>query len=347
MHSDYQDIISLEHILQAWEEFKRGKTRRADVQLFERHLEDNLFMLHQDLKEKTYKSGAYQSFYVRDPKIRHIHKAVVRDRVVHHLVSKLLEKVFEPTFYTHSYSCRKEKGTHKAIQTLIKMARKASKNNTSSLFALKCDVKKFFASVDHEILLELVCKKVKDPNLCWLLGGIIASFQSEFTINPLSPKGMPIGNLTSQLFANIYMDPLDQFIKHELKVKYYLRYADDFVILSDSKDQLEKLRPLIEEFLRSNLKFSLHPDKVIIRDYYLGIDFLGYIVFPHFVLPRTKTKRRIFKKVHQKVQLVKSQKLTPEQLNQTIQSYLGYLSHCNAFKLSQDLKNKVWFWLTD
>jgi len=309
---------------------------------FSRFLEDNLFELRQSLKDKAYRHGGYKSFYIRDPKVRHISKACVRDRVVHHLVSNELEKIFDPTFYIHSYSCRKEKGTHKAIEAFIRIARKASKNNTSPLFALKCDIKKFFASVDHEILYRLLDRRILDEDFLWLLKEIIDSFNVDST-----PKGMPIGNLTSQLFANIYMDPFDQFMKQELKAKNYIRYADDFIILSADREYLEDLIEKIKTFLESKLKLSLHPYKVEIRNYYLGIDFLGYVVFPHFVLPRTKTKKRLFRKIRKKVDDYKINKISAESLNQSIQSYLGYLLHANTYKLSQQLKNQIIFWLND
>jgi RNA-directed DNA polymerase len=340
-HNSYTDIITLENLFQAWEEFAKGKRKKADVGLFERSLEDNLFSLYKSLRNKTYKHGRYEAFYVRDPKVRHIHKAAVKDRVVHHLLSKVLEQIFEPTFYAHSYSCRRNKGTHKALRTFVSLARKASKNNTSKLFVLKCDIKKFFASVDHEVLMQTLACKIQDNDFLWLLGEIIASFQIENGIQ----KGMPIGNLTSQLFANIYMNPLDQYVKHELKVDYYIRYADDFVILSDDKSYLRNLITKIEKFLKEEIKLSLHPNKVSMRDYYLGVDFLGYVIFPNFILPRTKTKRRMIRKISKRIQLYRQQKISGELLNQTIQSYLGYLSHANSYKLSQEIKNNLWYQL--
>lgn len=339
------DFISIEKLFQAWEEFRTGKKKKDDVLSFEYHLEDNLFNLYQKLKEKTYEHGSYKSFYVRDPKVRHIHKAKVADRVVHHLISKRLEKIFDKTFYEHSYSCRKNKGTHKAVKAFIKMARKASKNNTSKLYILKCDIKKFFASVDHQVLKNALGTKISDPYFLWLLDEVIDSFQMGLTNAPLFSQGMPIGNLTSQLFANIYLDLLDQFMKHELKVKYYIRYADDFAILSENKSYLESLLFKIDKFLNQELKLSLHPNKISIRDYYLGIDFLGYIVFPYYVIPRTKTRRRLFKKIYKKIQAVRNNQSTLGSLNQTTQSYLGHLSHANTFKLTQDVKNRIWFWL--
>ena len=264
--------------------------------LFERNLEDNLFTLYESLLNKTYEHGGYKAFYIRDPKIRHIHKACVRDRVVHHLTSKVLERIFEPTFYAHSYSCRKNKGTHKGIKAFIKLARKVSRNNTAPLYVLKCDIKKFFASVDHSVLLEILNKSIKDDDFIWLLDEIIYSFKTEVV-----DKGIPIGNLTSQLFANIYMNPLDQYMKHKLKTKNYIRYADDFVVLSQDKKYLEDLIPMIKEFLEKELKLTLHPNKIGISNYYLGVDFLGYVIFPNFVVPRTKTKRRMFRKIYKQI----------------------------------------------
>lgn len=329
----------MENIFQAWDEFAKGKRKKIDVSIFSRYLEENLFDLYESLKNKTYKHNGYQEFYVRDPKIRDIHKACVKDRVVHNLVSKILEKIFEPTFFAHSYSCRKNKGTHKAVKAFVKLTRQASCNNSSRLFVLKCDIRKFFASVDHKILINLLSKKIIDQDFLWLLNIIIESFNTKDQIG----KGMPIGNLTSQLFANIYMDPLDQFIKRNLKVKYYIRYADDFVLMSHNKETLIKLLEKIRTFLENDLKLSLHPRKIEIRNYYLGIDFLGYVVFPKYIIPRTKTKKRIFRKLRKSAELIRKGKLDPSVLNNSVQSYLGYLSHCNSHILSQEVKNQLVF----
>ncbi len=156
------------------------------------------------------------------------------------------------------------------------------------MFVLKCDIKKFFASVDHEVLMQALACKIQENDFLWLLGEIIASFQIEDGIQ----KGMPIGNLTSQLFANIYMNPLDQYVKHELKVNYYIRYADDFVILSDDKSYLKNLIAKIEKFLKEEIKLSLHPNKVSIRNYYLGVDFFRICNFPQFYLAKNKNKKK-------------------------------------------------------
>ncbi len=328
---EYADLITIENLFQAWNEFKKGKKQRADVQFFERNLEDNLFMLNFALKNKTYKHGDYLSFYVHDPKRRHIHKAPVVDRVLHHLLYTYLYNLFNKTFIYDSYSCRLAKGTHKAVDRTEELARIVSKNYTRTCWALKMDIKKFFASVDHEILLQLLKKKIKDPNILWLLSEIISSFDCDE-----QGKGIPLGNLTSQVFANIYMNELDQFVKHKLDIKYYLRYADDFMFLSNDKKQLEKYIDPLTKFLTGTLKLELHPKKIIFRRLDWGIDFLGYIVLPHYILPRTKTKKRVFEKLRQKIR--------KENFEQSLQSYLGYLGHTNSYKLTQQLKNQIWLW---
>lgn len=332
----YNHLISFENIFQAFYEFRKGKSKRKDVQLFERNLEDNLFELHTGLVNRAYRHGDYQSFYVNDPKQRHIHKASVLDRIVHRLLYTFLYKLFDKSFIHDSYSCRLGKGTHKGVKRLEKFVRKVSKNYTSSCWALKCDIKKFFASIDHQILLNLLKKKIKDKNILWLLSEVIESFSGEGALVsqgvPLRGyKGIPLGNLTSQIFANVYLNELDQFVKHKLKVRYYLRYADDFIFLSWDKDTLQRTIVPIGDFLKDKLRLDLHPNKIIIRRLDNGIDFLGYIVLPHYILPRTKTKKRIFRKLKEKIGL--------GNFNQSLQSYLGYLRHANSFELSEKIRN--------
>ena len=343
----YNKISTLENIFLKWEEFRKSKKGKKDVIFFERYLENNLFKIHEILKNRTYTPGAYTHFYIRDPKLRIIHKASVFDRVVHHIVSKELETIFEPTFYAHSYSCRKNKGTHKGVWAFKRMAMAVSKNDTKTCWVLKCDVKKFFASMNHKTLIETLIRKINDEDFIFLLEKIITGFHSDRTIDLNNKKGVPIGNLTSQHFANIYLDKFDQFVKQKLRVKYYIRYADDFAILANDRKYLEDLVDPIQRFLGSELDLELHQNKIIFKKFSGGIDFLGYVIFPNFTLPRTKTKRRLFRKIKQRIEEYKNDQITFEKLNQTIQSYLGYLSHANSYKFKKDLKNLVWFWLTE
>lgn len=338
-HNLYSKIVTLDYIAAGWKEFRKGKQKKQDVIRFEEQLLDNLFNLHQALVNKTYQPGSYTYFHLTDPKLRLIHKATVVDRVVHHLVSQQLKVIFEPTFIPHSYSCRDQKGTHRGVISLQKMAFKVSRNKTRTCWALKCDIKKFFASVDHRILYQILAKKIADPDFLELLQKIIKSFDSE--------KGIPIGNLTSQFFANIYLNELDQYIKHTLKVHSYLRYADDFILLSHRHAELENWLDQIQDFLQEKLHLTLHPNKVIYSKFLSGIDFLGYIVFPSHILLRTKTKRRAIKKIQRRIGQYKQAEITQEKLNQTIQSYFGYFKHAHTHKFKQQLQNYIWFWLTD
>lgn len=340
----FEKIISLENLFLAWDSFKKGKLGKKDVQEFEWKLEQNIFQLHEELRRRTYNHGAYSSFYIQDPKQRHIHKAKVRDRILHHAIYSILNPIFEPTFIPDSYSCRIDKGTHKGVLRLEKMIRKESKNYSKPCFILKCDIKKFFDSVDHGILLKILNKRITDPDARWLLKKIVESFSTDKS-DIFYKKGTPIGNLTSQLFANVYMNEFDQFIKHELKAKHYVRYTDDFVIVSNNKKFLFDLLDPIKSFLQENLALELHPKKVIIRKSKQGVDFLGYVTVPYFRTLRTKTKKRVFKKLKERVQEYKLGKRDKESLNQCLQSYLGVLSHANTYDLSQKLLNQFWFWL--
>lgn len=337
-------ISSSESLFIAWEEFRKGKQSRKDVMEFEMRLEQNLFQLQRELQSGAYKHGSYHAFTICDPKQRLIHKATVRDRIVHHAVFAALKPIFEPTFIAHSFSCRKNKGTHRGIDALEGMLRRASRNDTRPCYALKCDIHHFFATVDHIILLGILEKRIKDEKLIALLGEIINSFASADAISA-EKKGIPIGNLTSQIFANIYMNEFDQFMKHSLKVKYYIRYTDDFVIVSHNERYLHSLLPLMRYFLEITLHLSLHPHKVSIRKFRQGIDFLGYIVLPHHRQMRLKTKRRMLRKLEDRVNAMVAGLLSEERAAQSLQSYLGVLSHADCYRLSQDLRNQYWFWL--
>ena len=327
----------MENLFSAWEEFQKDKKRKKDVQKFEYNLEQNVFRLNRDLKSKKYKHSRYLSFYICDPKVRHIHKATVKDRVLHHAVSQILAPIFEPTFIPNSFSCRIGKGNHKGTFALEKALRKISKNNLWSCFVLKCDIRKFFENIDHEILLKIISKKIKDEDAMWLVKEIIKSF------NP----GLPIGNLTSQLLANVYLNELDQFAKKELKIKKYFRYTDDFVIASEDKSYLENLIPKIQSYLLNELKLELHPNKINIKKFHQGVDFLGYVILPHYRLLRTKTKKRIFKKLKKRISEYKNGLINQQTLEQSLQSYLGVLSHADTYKLKQNLLNQYWFWLNE
>ncbi|MEX1112170.1 MAG: reverse transcriptase domain-containing protein [Candidatus Andersenbacteria bacterium] len=323
----FNDVISLENLLCAWAEFLNGKRNKPDVQLFGRHLMDNLNALHRELKAKQYRHGGYYAFSISDPKPRNIHKASVRDRVLHHAVYRSLYPFFDRIFIPDSYSCREEKGTHKALEKFRRYGWKASKNNTRTCWVLKCDIRKFFASINQDILAGILSTYIPDTDVIWLIEQIVRSFHST-----QEGVGLPLGNLTSQLLVNVYMNEFDQYAKHSLKAKHYIRYADDFVFLSDDKDWLVQQLPYIERFLREVLSLSLHPDKVYIRSLASGVDFLGWVHFPDHQALRSTSARRMHKRLRDNPK--------PE----TFQSYLGLLSHGNTEKLQAEVANDYWLW---
>ncbi len=317
----YNNITSLENLLEAWKEFVQGKRARKDVQEFERDLMTNIIALHSELAAKTYSHSAYQHFKIADPKPRDIHKASVKDRLLHHALHRKLSPFFAKIFISDSHSCQDGKGTHRALRRLRKFIGIVSENNTRTVWVLKCDIKKFFANIDHAILLDIFAQYVPDQDILNLMSVIVRSFHSSVT-----GVGLPLGNLTSQLLVNIYMNEFDQFMKYRLKAKYYLRYADDFAVLSTDKAHLEIILPVMQEFLGIKLKLAMHPNKISIQTVASGVDFLGWVHFPDHQVLRTTTKKRIFRNLKVK-----------EWKEETVQSYLGLLGHGNAWKLKQDI----------
>ena len=285
---------------------------------------DNILELHNDLINKTYKHGSYHAFKINDPKPRDIHKATVRDRIVHHAIYRILYPLFDKKFIFDSYSCRNDKGTHKALNRFRDLAGKVSKNNTKTAWVLKGDIRKFFATINQQVLKNILTKYITDEDTMWLLGRVIDSFHTENN----KKVGLPLGNVTSQLLVNIYMNEFDQFLKRKLKIRYCIRYADDFLILHTDKTYLSSFIPKIAEYLGNELKLSLHPDKVYIKSFSSGVDFLGWVHFPHQRILRTTSKRRMFRS------------LKENSSDETLASYLGMLKHGNTYKLMKRIKEK-------
>jgi len=328
----FADIISVENLLEAWKEFLLGKKQKKDVHIFQMRLMDNIFQLHHELFNHTWKHGGYQAFKINDPKPRDIHKATVRDRLLHHAIYRKLYPFFAKTFIADSYSCQLNKGTHRAINKFRKFVNIVSKNNTQTCWILKCDIQKFFANINHKILLNILTEYIPDENILRLLEDVIKSFETKPGV------GLSLGNLTSQLFVNIYLNEFDQFVKHKLKAKYYLRYCDDFVIFSEDKAWLEKQTSLIAELLKESLGLGLHPNKVSIETLASGVDFLGMNNFSHHKILRTKTKNRMFTKLNEKHTQLQNRTISKEKFDQSLQSYLGILRHCKGHKIEKILQ---------
>ena len=237
-HGDlWQKLIGFPNLLAASTLARRGKRKRADVAQFHFKLESNLWCLHEELLEKRYRPKPYYTFEIFDPKHRVISAAPYRDRVVHHALCRVLEPIFEPTFIFDSYACRKGKGVHAALDRTNRFMR-------NICYVLKCDVRKFFPSLNHQILKNLIAHKIKDPHVLWLVDRIIdgSNLQESLDVglpsDELTPSercrhGLPIGNQTSQFFANVYMNPWDHFVKEVLRCKSYIRYCDDFLVFSN------------------------------------------------------------------------------------------------------------------
>ena len=320
----YESIISVENLLEAWREFVRGKRSRIDVQEFWRYLMNNVLALHNELAKGTYQHGGYHYFKIADPKPRDIHKASVRDRLMHHALYRKLYPFFDKIFIFDSYSCRSGKGTHRALRQFRMYASRASNDHANTVWILKCDIRKFFASIDQQILLGIIERYIPDEHIRALVANIVGSFNSG-----TARKGLPLGNLTSQLLVNIYMNEFDQFVKNKLRIHYYVRYADDFVLFSKDKNYLLKILPYMEVFLRDSLNLEMHQKKISISTLASGVDFLGWVHFPNHRVLRTSTKRRMLKA------------LSRNPKEETVASYRGMLSHGNAYKLSKLISTPV------
>ncbi len=255
---------------------------------------------------------------------------MLRDRLLHHAIYRILYPFFDTTFIADSFSCRDNKGTHKALIRFQSFIYKVGQNNTRTCWVLKCDIKKFFDSIDHSTLFNILAEYISDQDILNLLNNVIESYHSEVNGKGV---GLPLGNLTSQLLANVYMNVLDQFIKHKLKIQYYVRYADDFVILSTDKKYLESLIIPIQQFLSDRLKLTLHPDKIFLQTVASGIDYLGWKHFSDHRLLRKTTQNRLLKRV------------VKNPINETLQSYLGLLKHGNSHKVKRRLLNEYWFYV--
>lgn len=323
----FDDLFSINNIFEAWKTFKLGKSRKKDVIYFEYNLEDNIFSLHEDVINFRYKHGEYKHFQVYDNKKRDIYKAQVRDRIVHQIIYDYLTDLYEPLFIGDSYSSRKYKGHHKAIKTLKYFLKLASQDR--NCFILKCDIKKYFNNINHKILFEIIKEKVMCPKILEIIKEIIFSFPASgeigndygnvFGENTKNVKGVPLGNITSQIFANIYLHSLDLYIKKELGYRFYIRYNDDFIIISNNFKKLEESRSKIIYFVGAKLHLDIPIEKTIIRKPVWGIDFLGYVILPNAVVLRDKTKSKMFSKLNQN----------------NIDSYFGILKHCNSHALKQ------------
>jgi len=325
----YPEIYSIKNLVIAWRKARKGKTKRAYVLEFEKNLGKNIKSIHEELKTKTYSPKPLKTFILRDPKTRKISKSHFRDRIAHHAITNVLEPIFEKMFIEDNCACRKNKGTLFALDRFKKFQRKVTKNLSSYGCCLKADIKHYFKEIDHKILLQIIKKKVKDLDVLELIEKILKNNVSD----NLKGKGMPLGNITSQFLANVYLNEFDYFVKHELKVKFYIRYVDDFVLLDSSREQLIIRFGAIEQFLNENLKLELNKDKSKIIYLSKGVDFVGFRNFYHFRLLR----KRNIRKIHYKIKQLKNNKISREKFKETFEGWSAYAKWANSYRLRERL----------
>lgn len=334
----YDRIISAENLFLAFYEFRQGKRHKEDVPEFEYNLEKNIFQLRRELRKFTYEPLAPKVFKVTEPKSRFIQAARVRDRIVHRALVRQINPIFEPTFIYDSYACRIDKGTLNAVKRLERFWIKESKNYTRKIYFLKGDIRKYFDSINHEVLIAVIKKRISCPKTIWLIKKILKSQQTSCKgIKIEQGKGLPIGNLSSQLFANVYLNELDGFAKHSLKVKLYIRYVDDFIIVSKDRAYLDSLIEPIEDFLEEYLKLDLHPVKRKIFSSCSGVDFLGYFIRPYYKTIRFGNIKRLLRRIDRYKRIGKWQ----EKKEQSLAAWMGYAKQADSYNLLRKLNQTL------
>lgn len=323
----FDKITRFDNLLLAAQKAQKGKRKKQCVAAFHFRFEENIIELQETLKKQSYKPGKYRTFYVFDPKERMISAAPYRDRVVHHALCNIIEPLFENTFIEDSYANRKGKGTHRAINRYQFYAKKYK-------YVLKCDLRKFFPSIDHELLKLVIRKKISCSKTLWLMDliidnsneqeGLLQWFPGDNLFTPLDrKKGLPIGNLTSQFLGNVYLNEFDHFVKEKLHAKGYIRYVDDFVLFDDSKAVLNRFKQEIIQYL-SGLRQMVHPDKTQIFKVEKGVPFLGFTVYPFFKHIRKEKTKRYHRYLKKQLKKRESGLLSPQALEDSLNAWLGH-----------------------
>ncbi len=343
MHGSlYGELCFYENLLEAFRRAAKSKSSKWYVMEFRKDLKNNLLRLQKELISQTYEPQAMKTFVIHDPKTRVISASAFRDRIVHHALCNIIEPIFDRTFIYDSYANRKSKGTHAALRRFDCFKRKVSSNgrllqnakdrNMIYGYCLKADIKHYFDSVDHEIMMQIIKRKIKDDKMLWLIKKILS--------NHISEKGMPIGNLTSQLFANVYLNELDRFVKHVLKAKYYIRYVDDFVILDASKEKLESYKSSINGFLNT-IKLEMHPEKSKVIPLQSGVNLLGFRVFYNYRLPKKSNLRLVRDRIGYFIGLYRDGIMTKEEIVRRIEGWNTYAIHGNTFDLRRRISRRL------
>jgi len=340
----YGKVCSPANLLLAFRKARKGKSKKWYVKRFEADLDNELALLKRELEEQTYEPRPLKRFVIRDPKTRVIHASHFRDRVVHHALCNVLEPIFDRTFIHDSYANRKGKGGLAALDRFDCFKRKASgngrlvhgakDNNMVIGYVLKADIRHYFPSVNHEILVDILRRKIRDEKVLWLVGKILSNNDT------ILPKGMPIGNQTSQFFANVYLNELDYFVKHDLRAKFYLRYVDDFVILDRSEARLMSFRSKINGFLEQRLKLELHEEKSQVRPLHNGTSLLGFRVFYHYRIPKRRNLLKLEKRMLNLKRLYEAGDVSTEDVAKSLDGWMAYAAQGNTFGLRKSLSER-------
>ncbi len=320
----YQKLCSEENLALAFRKARKRKSLKPYVIEFEKNLEENLQSLRTELLLNSYQPKPLRTFIIREPKVRKIRKSYFVDRIVHHAICNILGPIFEKRFISDSFANRIGKGSLNALKRFDKFKRKVSKNNTRNCFVFKADIKHYFDEVDHNILINIINRKVKDNKLILLISKVLKNHSDKV--------GMPLGNMTSQFFANVYLNELDQFVKHKLKAKFYIRYVDDFVILNEDKKVLEGYKEQISIFLKEKLKLEIHPNKSKILLLHRGVTFLGFRIYSYHRLLRKANIRTMRKNITQE---------DYDSICVFLEGWMSYAKHANTYNLRHEIADMV------
>ena len=317
----FYDKLTFENILNAHKRASKGKIQKKEIILFEMDLETNIIRIINEIKSGTYKFGDYREFFVYEPKKRLIKSLPYRDRVVHQwYVEEFIKPYFFKRFIKDTFACLDERGTHKAVLRLQQQMRNM-KRQYKKYYVLKCDIRKYFYTIDKKILLEILKKRIKDKK--------IIEF-SKVILNDNEEIGIPIGNFTSQYFANIYLNELDHYIKEQLRIKNYIRYMDDFILLLRTKEEAREILSLIEKFLKEHLNLILNQKSKYFPNN-KGIDFCGYRIYETHILLRKRFKKKIKKNIKICLMLKSQHKFYLKKFILTYNSFKGHASHSNSY----------------
>lgn len=377
LFEEYEKEMILCDVFRAYFDARKNKRNTINALKFEKNFEHKLFLLHEEILNRNYEPKPSICFVVDKPVKREIFAADFRDRVLHHFIYNYIAGIFDKTFINDSYSCRKGKGTHYGIRRIDHFMRSCSENYKKDCYILKLDIKGYFMAINKNILYkriiqELSCKihmiNFDLPLVTYLIektifndpakNCIVKGDRSDWVGLPKTKSlfyakkncGLPIGNLTSQLFANIYLNPFDHFVKKNLKIRYYGRYVDDFVLFHNDREHLKSLINPIREYLRNNLQLELHPQKIYLQHFSKGVKYLGAVIKPHRIYIANRTKGNFHEAIEKQTLLARDHKPSFDEHDtflSSMNSYLGILKHYKTYKLRKQMiyeNLSAWWW---